>query len=290
MPDSVQEAYRYCICLATQHYENFPVASWLLPARLRAPIAAIYAFARLADDYADEGDLDTVTRINKLAECDQRLQELALGIVPDDPVYIALNDAIQRFELPVPLFHDLVSAFRQDVTTHRYANFADIMDYCRRSANPVGRLLLQLADVASNDNCRLSDKVCSGLQLINFYQDISQDYRENNRIYLPLDEMQAAGISARHIAQQTSDPALRNFMTQQYQRAARMLCEGMPLTKQLGFRLGLEIRATIHGGLRVVERLMQAENVFARPRLGKADWILVLTRTLFNDRACRRFG
>ncbi|MGD9000523.1 MAG: squalene synthase HpnC [Granulosicoccaceae bacterium] len=289
MSGSVPAAYRHCNTLAQQHYENFPVASWLLPPSLREPIAAIYAFARQADDYADEGDLDTVTRINKLDECDHLLQALAADNIPDDPVYIALHDTIRRFELPLDLFHDLVSAFRQDVTTHRYNSFVDVLDYCRRSANPIGRLLLHLAGVASEQNCRLSDKVCSALQLINFYQDISQDYRENDRIYLALDEMQAAGIGAQHIAQQTSDPAMRAFMQQQYRRAGQMLCEGMPLTKHLGLRLGLEIRATIHGGLRIVEHLMQAENVFARPRLRKSDWLLIIARTLIPGRACSQF-
>jgi squalene synthase HpnC len=289
LPGEIQQAYRHCINLAMQHYENFPVASRLLPTKLRAPVAAIYAFARQADDYADEGELDTVIRINKLNECDRLLQGITRDSVPDDPVYIALHDTIHRFELPVALLHDLVSAFRQDVTTHRYGTFSEVMDYCRRSANPVGRLLLHLAGVASEENCRLSDRVCSALQLINFYQDIAQDYRENNRIYLALDEMHDAGVSEQHIAQQINDSSMQNFMNNQYVRAGHMLCEGMPLTKRLGLRLGLEIRATIHGGLRVVECLMQTDNVFARPRLGKSDWLLVFLRTLFSARACRQF-
>lgn len=286
---TVTAAYDYCMRQARQHYENFPVASSWLPANLRPAIAVIYAFARQADDYADEGNLDSATRLRKLDECDAHLSSLGRGETPDEPLYIALQDVIRRYQLPPGLFHDLVSAFRQDVTTTRYQDFAAILDYCRRSANPVGRLLLHLAGAASEENCHLSDNICTALQLANFYQDLVQDYVENGRIYLALDEMDAAGVSERHIVDRRNDPAMHAFMHAQYRRAALLLCSGLPLTRRLGWRLGLEIRATVQGGLRVLELLRQSDDIYCRPRLGKIDWLCIILRTLIPNRACSSF-
>jgi squalene synthase HpnC len=288
-PADIHAAYQFCQEMADSHYENFPVASKLLPKNLRKHVSAIYAFARNADDYADEGTLDTVTRLAKLDECDHRIKEIGLGNSVDDPIYIALADTIHSFSLPASLFHDLVSAFRQDVTTHRYANFTDVLDYCRRSANPVGRLLLHLLNRSDKENCRHSDNICSALQLINFYQDIQQDYRENNRIYLPADEMAAAGISEEDIVDRRNDARLHDFMHSQYRRAAEMLCSGLPLTKKLGTRMNLEIRATIYGGLRILEQLLKTEDVFSRPRLSRLDIFSILLSSFLPDKACQRY-
>lgn len=289
IPADIHIAYQFCQEMADSHYENFPVASKLLPKSLRKHVSAIYAFARSADDYADEGTLDTVTRLAKLDECDHRIDEISKGNSIDEPIYIALADTIRSFSLPTILFHDLVSAFRQDVTTHRYAHFADVLDYCRRSANPVGRLLLHLLNRADEENCLHSDNICSALQLINFYQDLEQDYQENNRIYLPADEMAAAGISEEDIAGRHNDAILHNFMHKQYQRAAEMLCSGLPLTNKLGARMNLEIRATIYGGLRILELLQNTGDVFSRPRLRRRDMFNILLSCLFPNKACQRY-
>ena len=289
VPSAVNAAYQLCQQMADSHYENFPVASKLLPNVLRAPVSAIYAFARTADDYADEGDLDTVTRLAKLDECDEKIRAISTNQVVDDPVYIALADSIKKYSLSTSLFHDLISAFRQDVTKKRYSSFSEVLDYCRRSANPVGRLLLQLLNKASEKNCVYSDSICSALQLINFYQDIVQDYTENDRIYLPEDELTAAGISEADIAGQKNSDSMFNFMQQQYVRTGDMLCSGMPLSRNLGLRMNLEIRATINGGLRVLEHLQTSNNVFSRPRLKKVDVLMILFRCFFPGKACQRF-
>ena len=286
---NVATAYQFCQQMADQHYENFPVASRLLPAHLRAPVSAIYAFARTADDYADEGDLDTVTRLAKLDECDNNIRAISHGEPGNDPIYIALDDAIKRFSLSSQLFHDLVSAFRQDVTQTRYSTYSEVLDYCRRSANPVGRLLLELLGKDDEANCQYSDNICSALQLINFYQDISQDFEENNRIYLAEDEMLAAGISEDDISAKNNSQEMQIFMQEQYLRTGSMICAGRPLCSKLGIRMNLEIRATVNGGLAVLKKLQASKNVFSRPRLSRLDMFTIISRSLLGRFTCQNF-
>jgi len=278
---SVADAYRHCLDLARRHYENFPVASRLLPRRLQRPIAVIYAFARSADDFADEGDLDVETRLARLEDYVARLDAIGARQAGDDPVFIALADVIAHHRLPLEPFYDLLTAFRQDVTKKRYADFDEVLAYCRHSANPVGRLVLHLAGEATPDNLRDSDAVCSALQLINFWQDLDQDLGENDRIYLPQDQMAACGVSEDQLAQRRSDAALRKLLDGQIDRARRLLLSGAPLGKRLKGRLGVEIRATIHGGLRVLDALARRDDLFARPRLRRRDWLTILWRALF---------
>jgi len=277
VPDEVRQGYRWCRTLARSHYENFPVASFLLPAQLRNPIAAIYAFARSADDIADEGDATADERLQQLDEIGLALEAIDSGTVPDVPLYQALADTIARNNLPITLFHDLLSAFRQDVRKTRYADFGEVMEYCRRSANPVGRLLLHLTGQASEHNLALSDAVCSALQLVNFLQDIEPDYRENGRIYIPQDEMQRFVISEEDIGQRRNSFQLRLLVQHQIQRASKLLRAGSPLGKVLKGRFGLELRAIILGGARTLEKLYQQEDMFSRPRLDSADrWRIAL--------------
>lgn len=276
-------AYAFCEQMAHSHYENFPVASHLLPARLRRPIAVIYAFARSADDLADEGDLPAEQRLDRLAEYDRELESIARGKAGNNPIFIALADVMARHDLPYQLFHDLVDAFRQDVTQRQYDDFAALLDYCRRSANPVGRLLLHLNDTANPENLALSDRICTALQLINFYQDLAQDYDENGRIYIPRDEMQHYGIGPGHFRERRNDPALQELLRMQYRRARTLMLAGAPLGRRLHGLFGWEIRLIIAGGLRVLERLEQqvATAPFARPRLRRRDWPVILWRSLF---------
>lgn len=283
MTDTLRDAYAHCLRMARSHYENFPVASRFLPERLREPIAVIYAFARTADDFADEGDLDPATRIAKLTAYDAQLDAIAAGDKVDDPVFVALADVIRRHDLPMSLFHDLLTAFRMDVTQKRYANYEEVLYYCRHSANPVGRLLLHLYHLATPVNLAHSDAICSALQLINFWQDLGQDYRENNRIYLPQDEMAKYGVSEDHLRHGRTDAAMRALMDFQIERTRRLLLSGAPLGKILPGRMGFELRLTLHGGLRVLNALeARRGDAFARPRLGAADWLAMLRDALFR--------
>lgn len=282
---SLTEAYHYCRHIARSHYENFPVASRLLPRHTRDAVAVIYTFARQADDFADEGEMETATRLERLDQYDSHLDELANGIPQHDPVFIALADVVQRHHLPLTLFHDLLSAFRQDVTKKRYRDFDEVLDYCRRSANPVGRLLLYLHNEASQENLRLSDNICTALQLINFHQDLEQDYRENNRIYLPQDEMDRYGVTESDIAAQHAGMPLQRLLASQREQITAMMLQGARLGTGLHGRFGLEIRLIIEGGLAVLEKLSaQGDEVFSRPRLKKTDYLRIVFRALRKRR------
>jgi phytoene synthase len=262
--------------MAVGHYENFPVASLLLPAPLREPIEIIYRFARSADDFADEGDDAPQVRLQKLNDYRRQLA------APSDPLFCDMAKIIREHELPVQLFADLLDAFSQDVTKKRYANFSEALDYCRRSANPVGRLLLHLFKRTSDSNCRDSDAICSALQLINFWQDIDVDYVKDGRIYLPQDEMARHGVTEQHISQKTCDDAWRALMKFQVERTRQLMVSGKALGHALPGRIGLEIRATMQGGLRILEKLESAGyDVFRRrPELRAFDWPLLLLRAV----------
>jgi squalene synthase HpnC len=267
--------------MGTGHYENFPVASLLLPRHVRPPIALIYRFAREADDFADEGDAPGPVRLEQLERFRGQLRKIERGQAPDIPWFSELAAAIRQYELPLTAFTDLLSAFSQDVTKQRYADVSEVLDYCRHSANPVGRLLLKLFQRASDQNVRWSDEICSALQLVNFWQDVAIDYAKN-RVYLPQDEMRRYGVTERHIAEQRCDDAWRGLIRFQIDRARGMLQSGAPLGRALPGRIGLEIRATVQGGLRILEKLERAQcDMFRqRPVLQWHDWPLIMARAL----------
>lgn len=273
-------AYAHCQQRAASHYENFPVASRLLPRALRGPVAAIYCYARDADDIADESPEPVAERRTALRQMQARVRSLGDPAQQEAPEWRALADTLQRHALPTELLTDLADAFIQDLDQTRYANFGEVMGYCRRSANPVGRLLLHLSDQATPENLAHSDAVCSALQLINFHQDLRQDFAENGRIYIPQDEMTTYGVTEEHFRHCVNDFGMRNLMQFQYRRADRLLRAGAPLGRALPGRLGLEIRAIIQGGARVLWRLQQQDDVFSRPRLRFGDWLLILGRSL----------
>ena len=273
----LQNAYAECLQMAQSHYENFPVASRLLPKHLRQPIAVIYAFARRADDFADEGNLSNEERIAALNGFSEKLDLIEAGKDVDDITFIALADVIEQHQLPISLFHDLLTAFKMDVTKERYANFGEVMEYCRYSANPVGRLLLHLNKETSSQSLGQSDAICSALQLTNFLQDISQDLEESNRIYIPQDEMEKYGVSEEDIRNNNTNDASRKLIAFQIARTARLMQSGAPLGKVLKGRMGLELRMTIMGGSRILYKLnQQYDDVFSRPRLSKWDigWVI----------------
>jgi phytoene synthase len=267
--------------MGISHYENFPVGSLLLPRKFRRPIALIYRFAREADDLADEGDLPAPTRLAQLERFREQLRRIESGLSPDIPWFAELAVVIREHGLPVAAFTDLLSAFAQDVTQKRYADITQVLDYCRRSANPVGRLLLHLFRSTSERNFGWSDSICSALQLVNFWQDVAIDFAKG-RVYLPQDEMKRHGVTEQHIAGGRCDGAWRALVQAQIDRARGMLRAGAPLGRVLPGRIGLEIRATVQGGLRILEKLESArcDMFHQRPVLKWHDWPLILARAL----------
>jgi squalene synthase HpnC len=273
--------------MAVDHYENFPVASILLPRRLRRAVEIIYHFARQADDIADEGDLSSEERLAMLAEFRAELNRFGTAEAAQSPLFEALGAIVQKFELPVQLLHDLLDAFSQDVVKKRYANYNELLDYCRRSANPVGRLLLHLYGAATPQNLACSDDICTSLQLINFWQDVPKDYAIA-RIYLPQDEMARFGVSETHIAQGRVDKAWQELMRFQVERARDMMRRGAPLGSILGGRIGLEMRLIIAGGNRILNKLEKVDyDMFRRrPVLRPHDWLIMLVKSApFNFHA-----
>lgn len=266
---------------AIDHYENFPVASILLPRRLRHPVAVIYHFARRADDFADEGDLDAAARLELLAGFRRELDAMARGLPASMPLFRDLAQVVARHRLPLQPFYDLLDAFSQDVVKKRYADFGEVMDYCRRSANPVGRLLLHLYDAASPPNLAWSDAICSALQLINFLQDVAVDYAKG-RIYLPQDELAEYGIGETRIAAGDGGERWPAFMQFQIARSRKLLQTGAPLGRALPGRIGLEMRLILAGGEAILRKLERAEgDVFRRrPVLRAADWAVMAYRAL----------
>ncbi|HXZ49285.1 MAG TPA: phytoene/squalene synthase family protein [Usitatibacter sp.] len=294
--------------MPVDHYENFPVASWLLPARLRAPIEAIYGFARGADDIADEGDLSDAERLAGLDRYLRALEAIEAGRAPEAG-FERIAQAVARYALPVALLRDLVDAFRQDVLKKRYATFAELTDYARRSANPVGRLLLHLFAQTgdgprSPDGTRSaatggnrgpspifesqSDRICSALQLINFWQDVPVDWAKG-RVYIPREDLERFGVSEEAIARGAVDARWTALMAFECARARDMLLAGAPLGESLPGRIGLEIRATVAGGLAILDRIEAAGgDVFRRrPVLTKADWMRMIARAVARRGAGR---
>lgn len=267
--------------MPVDHYENFPVASFLVPRQLRRPIETIYRFARSADDIADEGDTSPEQRLAGLAAYQAELDRIAAGAAPQTPLFLALADVIRQHGLPLQLFRDLLDAFAQDVVKKRYADYPELLDYCRRSANPVGRLVLHLFGRTEAQHLERSDCICSALQLVNFWQDVAVDWKKQ-RIYIPQADLPRFRISEADIAAGRWSANWAALMDFQIDRTRELMLRGAPLVHALPGRLGWEIRLTVQGGLRILERLRRVRgNVFQhRPRLGKRDWLVVAARSL----------
>jgi len=265
------------------HYENFPVASWLAPAALRPAIVAIYHFARAADDIADEGDAEAAKRLSQLDHYDAMLDRIAKGDRPQEPPFASLSDAVRAHDLPLALLRDLLSAFRQDVLKTRYANFAELLDYCSRSANPIGRLLLHLYRIDDSERQRQADAICSGLQLANFWQDVAIDWNKG-RIYLPKDDMIRYDVAEEQIAYGRSDERWRALIAFEVQRTRAMLESGRVLAEALPLRLKLELRMVVAGGLRILRSIdAVGGDVFRhRPVLSRRDWAAMSASALFR--------
>lgn len=267
--------------MSVDHYENFPVASFLLPRRLVPAVEAIYAFARSADDLADEGDASPAERLAALAAYEEALAAIERGAPAPDPMFARLAGVVRQYDLPLQPLRDLLSAFKQDVGTTRYPDFALLLDYCRRSANPVGLLMLSLYGAADARNVRDSDAICSALQLINFWQDVALD-RAKGRIYIPLADLERFGVAPAQLERAEADARWRALMAFQVARARAMMQGGAPLARRLPGRIGWELRLVVQGGLRILEAIEQAGyDVFRRrPQLKKRDWLVIVWRAL----------
>ena len=263
--------------MSVDHYENFPVASWLCPPALRPTVLAIYAFARTADDLADEGDRDAAERMRDLCAYRGQLERLFSGAPPAPgerwhAVFEDLQRAVARHRLPrAPLFA-LLDAFEQDVHQPTYADRTALLDYCRRSANPVGRLLLHLYGVDDAASLARSDAVCSALQLINFWQDLGVD-APRGRHYVPLADARRHGVSLAQLQSRDDGPAVRTLVRELCGWARSLMLDGAPLVHRLPGRLGWELRLVVQGGLRVLERIAAIDHatLTQRPTLGVAD-------------------
>lgn len=271
--------------MAVDHYENFPVASILLPRRLVPAVEAIYAFARGADDVADEGDATPAERLAALAVYEAQLDRIAAGLAPDDPqldpMFTRLARVLREFGLSHAPLRDLLSAFRQDVATPRYPDYPTLLDYCRRSANPVGRLMLALYGADAAANLAQSDAICTALQLTNFWQDVGIDTAKG-RIYLPLGDLASFGVLEADVLAGRATPAFCALLRFEVERTRALMLEGAPLVRRLPGRIGWELRLVVQGGLRILECIEAAGyDVFTRrPRLQRRDWAVVLWRAI----------
>jgi len=274
--------------MAVDHYENFPVASVLLPRAVRTDVINLYRFARAADDIADEGDATPARRLHELREFRRALHHIgehkdtgSVGDLALDQIFLPLSKTIARHRLPLTPLTDLLCAFEQDVQVKRYLSEDSLSDYCRRSANPVGRLLLHLFGQADESSLKQSDAICTSLQRINFLQDIAIDF-EKDRIYIPQSDLNLAGVTKQHFEQQICDAAWQALMKQQIAVCRELMREGAPLGRRLRGRIGLEIRLIMQGGLRILEKIEAIDfDVFRhRPVLRRSDWIRMLWRAL----------
>lgn len=267
--------------MARDHYENFPVASRLVPRQLRPHIWAIYAFARTADDFADEPE-HRGHRLERLDEWESRLDR-ALEGRPEGPVFVALGETIELHRLPPQLFRDLLDAFRQDCRQSRYDSWDELLDYCRRSANPVGRLVLHLFGYRDEQRSRCSDAICSALQLTNFWQDIAVD-RSKDRIYLPAEARRRHGVSEDDIRSGRVHEGFKELMREMVERTRRLFDEGKPLTHSVSGRLALELRCVWLGGNRILDKIGESGfDVFnERPTLTRSEWLLMACRAMLS--------
>ena len=266
------------------HYENFPVASFLCPPALRPAIMAIYWFARTADDLADEGDATPAARLADLESFRADLTACAEGKPTSNrwaTVFIPLQRVIERHVLPVDLLANLLSAFEQDVVKTRYASQAELLDYCRRSANPVGRLLLHLYKVSDTESLAQSDCICTALQLINFWQDLGVDI-PRGRIYLPADGFADHGVDEAALLRLDMNPATTALIATNVAWAKALMQHGAALVKKVPGRAGWELRLVVQGGLRIAEKIEQLQfaTLTQRPKLNVWDAAVMLWRAL----------
>jgi len=275
--------------MSANHYENFPVASFLLPKHLRQAVLNIYRFARSADDIADEGNASDAERLQALKiyhhalnSCHKPAAEQVDALEPTlAEIFTPLGQTIAEHSLPLQPFEDLLSAFEQDIVQKRYVDQTALDHYCERSANPVGRLMLHLYGAISQDTLSQSDAICTALQRLNFLQDVAIDWQKD-RIYLPQQALERFGVTEQTIANAEVNAPWKALMQEQVNACRGLLHFGQPLGRRLPGRIGLELRLIVQGGLRILEKIEHVDfDVFnRRPTLGALDWALMLARAL----------
>jgi squalene synthase HpnC len=276
---STDSGYRSAEKFAREHYENFPVISFLIKKEERKHVSALYWFARKADDIADEGNLPDIERVHQLDEFELRLTSLIGGNV-ENHYEAALSNTINKKKINPQLFYDLISAFRQDLQIKKYKTFSDILDYCKRSANPVGRILLAIHGIYDESAYFYSDKICTALQLINFYQDVKVDY-SRGRLYFPLDELSMFSVTEKMFELNKINHNLEKLVKYSIDRADLMLEEGKELLEYLSGRLKVEIKWTLLGGKEILNKIRQNEyNIFTRPKLSKLELVNLLRKSI----------
>ena len=275
----IESAYQSAIKFASSHYENFPVISMLVPKSLRKHVAVIYWFARTADDFADEGLLSADERIRKLDEFENRLTGLLNGNF-NSPFEMALHSTIGSKKLSHEHFYNLLKAFKQDVVKKRYENFPALLNYCRHSANPVGRLILELNKIRNNDTFDLSDKICTALQLTNFWQDTEIDYSKG-RIYYPEDEMSSFGVTEKMFELRENNLNLMALVKHNVERTDNLFREGENLIGHLSGRLKYEIKWTVLGGETILKKIKESnyDVLHVRPALNKKDFFILFLKS-----------
>lgn len=277
---TTEQAFRYCERLTYNHYENFPVASFFIARDKRRHVCVIYAFARIADDFADEPGMSQAERIDSLNDWEEQLAECYRGEATH-PVFLALRETIDRFEIPQSLFQNLLTAFRSDVTTRRHETFEDLLAYCANSANPIGRLVLLLHNYRGERFREQSDALCTALQLTNFWQDVSVDLK-NDRVYIPMEDIREFGYSEEALMDRSVTREFRDIMMYQIERTEGLFEEGRPLLDAVGRDLSLELKLTWNGGRRILRKIetLDYDVLHARPKLSPWDKGSILISSL----------
>lgn len=279
---SLAEAQRYCVRLATSHYENFPVVTWFLPKALHQHFYNLYAYCRISDDLGDEVG-DKRLSLQLLDHWEAELAHCYSG-EPRHPVFVALRETVREFDIPQREFSDLLQAFRQDQIVTRYPRFTDLLGYCQYSANPVGHLVLYLCGYRDAERQSLSDFTCTALQLANFWQDVGADFAKG-RIYLPLEDFAKFGVSERELAEFRPTPQFLGMMKFEVDRAREWFHCGLPLAKKVDRRLALDIELFSRGGLAILRAIERQDyNVLkSRPVISKRRKLLLLARAALGN-------
>ncbi|HXT00917.1 MAG TPA: squalene synthase HpnC [Elusimicrobiota bacterium] len=278
-PKDVSGAYKFCADLAGRHYENFPVASLLIKKEFRRHVAALYAFARIADDFSDEPEYEGV-RKERLLDWRRQLDDIG-SAPPSHPVFLALGATLKELDLPKQPFDDLLSAFLQDTDKRRYATYDEVTDYCRRSANPVGRIVLMIHGFRDEELFRYSDNICTALQLANFWQDVSVDLKKD-RVYIPEEDFAAHGYSEADLRMGVYNDRFKSLMKFEVARTRSLFEQGRPLLSRVKFPLTMELRLTWLGGMQILKKIhrLDFDVIRTRPALKKREWIPLAARAL----------
>jgi squalene synthase HpnC len=277
----LQDAYAYCERLARGHYENFSVATWFLPKRLRQHFYNVYAYCRISDDLGDQTG-DTAISLQLLDQWESELNACYNGS-PKHPVFVALAGTVREFNIPKQTFLNLLTAFRQDQRITRYETFEDVLGYCRNSANPVGHLVLYLCGYRDPERQQLSDFTCTALQLANFWQDVSPDY-EKGRVYLPLEDLRAYGVAEADIANKNNSQAFRELMRFEVQRAREWFEHGLPLVKMVNRELAIDIELFTRGGQEILNAIEKQQYAVlgSRPAISKSRKLALVARAALH--------